>query len=134
MVVVACLFYLGGIHLNKNHIKKSILAILIVIGILLISGLYYWLIFSQANGVAYIITIIMTSLISAILVLFVYNFMLKIKPRDKDVQVEAPKTTETDCEDDESDSIDIYSISNTTSSKTDDSNTKNADSCKEITV
>ena len=131
---MACLVYLGGIHLNKNHIKKSILAILVVIGILLISGLYYWLIFSQANGVTYIITIIMTSLISAILVLFVYNFMLKLKPKDEDVKVESPKTTKTDCEDDKSDNIDIYGIGNTTSSETDDSKTKNADCCNEITV
>ena len=82
--------------MNKNHIKKSILAILVVIGILLISGLYYWLIFSQANGVIYIITIIMTSIISAILALFVYNLMLKIKPKDaelKDKKIKEPKLT-----------------------------------------
>ena len=122
MAVEACLIYLlGGIHLNKNYIKKSILAILVVIGILLISGIYYWLIFSQANGVTYIITIIMTSLITAILVLFVYNFMLKLKPKDEDVQVKNPKTTTPVFNNVEDDSIDIYNIENEESSNKDDS-------------
>ena len=120
--------------MNKNNITKSILAILIVIGILAITGLYYWLIFSQAKDFTFIIIIMMTAIISAALVLFVYNLMLKTKPKDKDVEVKNPKIKETEIkkpeikeaesEEDENGYVDLNSLSNTESSKVADSQNK----------
>lgn len=128
---MACLINLGGIFLNKNNITKSILAILVVIGILSITGLYYWLIFSQAKDFTFIIIIMMTAIISAALVLFVYNLMLKIKPKDKNEEVKNPKIKETkikktviketESDDDENGYVDLNILSNTESSKVADS-------------
>lgn len=122
--------------MNKNNITKSILAILVVLGIFAITGLYYWLIFSQAKDFTFIIIIMMTAIISAALVLFVYNLMQKIKPKDKDEdeEVKKPKIKETkikkpvikeaESEEDENGYVDLYSLSNTESSKVDDSKNK----------
>lgn len=114
---MACLINLGGISLNKNNITKSILAILVVIGILAITGLYYWLIFSQAKDFTFIIIIMMTAIISATLVLFVYNLMLKMKPKNKDEEVKNPKIKEAESEEDENGYVDLYTLSNTESPK-----------------
>lgn len=114
---MACLINLGGISLNKNNITKSILATLVVIGIMLITGLYYWLIFSQAKDFTFIIIIMMTAIISAALVLFVYNLMLKIKPKDKNEEVKNPKIKEAESEEDENGYVDLYTLSNTESPK-----------------
>lgn len=103
--------------MNKNNITKSILATLVVIGIMLITGLYYWLIFSQAKDFTFIIIIMMTAIISAALVLFVYNLMLKIKPKDKNEEVKNPKIKEAESEEDENGYVDLYTLSNTESPK-----------------
>lgn len=142
---MACLINLGGISLNKNNITKSILAILVVIGILAITGLYYWLIFSQAKDFTFIIIIMMTAIISATLVLFVYNLMLKMKPKNKDEEVKKSKIKETkikkpeikeaESEEDENDYVDLYSLSNTESPKiADTKNKKTNDSTNVKTV
>lgn len=146
---MACLIDLGGIHLNKNNIIKSILSTLVVVGILLITGLYYWLIFSQAKDFTFIITIIMTSIISAVLVLFVYNLMLKIKPKDTLVKVqkdsiqsetkidsktETLKIEDYKSESDDDDYIDVSSFSKNNSSKSSNKTSENADSQTVITV
>lgn len=142
---MACLINLGGIHLNKNNITKSILAILVVIGILAITGLYYWLIFSQAKDFTFIVIIIMTAIISAALVLLVYNLMLKMKPKDKDVEVKnqkikepkqkKPEIKDSESEEDELGYVDLYSLSNTESPKVADTkNKKTNDSTNVNTV
>lgn len=139
---MACLIDLGGISLNKNNIIKSILSTLVVVGILLITGLYYWLIFSQAKDFTFIITIIMTSIISAALVLFVYNLMLKIKPKDTLVKVQKDSIqTETNIDSksetleiENDDYIDVSSFSKNKISKSANNTSENSDSQTVITV
>lgn len=95
-----------------NNLKKSIIATIIVIGILAITGVYYWILFSQALG--YIVPVIMTAIISVILTLFVYNLTLKIKPKSPESQKSEKEEPKLEKEDDY---IDVYGLNKTKTSK-----------------